>query len=42
VEIPDKGWGVIAIDDIKKGEIICNYNGDLISKKEANEREVMV
>ena len=41
-KIPDKGWGVVTIAPIHQGEIVCNYNGDLISVREANNREVPV
>ena len=40
MKIPLKGWGVIAALPIRKDEITCNYNGDLISIQEADEREV--
>jgi SET domain-containing protein len=40
VKIPVKGLGVIAVSPIHKGEVTCNYNGDLISTHEADEREV--
>lgn len=39
VKIPVKGLGVIAVSPIRKEEVTCNYNGDLISTYEADERE---
>ena len=39
-KIPRKGLGVVAESVIRKGEVVCNYNGDVISLQEADDREV--
>jgi histone-lysine N-methyltransferase SUV39H len=32
---PDKGWGVKALEDIRKNSFICEYIGELITHKQA-------
>ena len=34
-----KGKGVFALKEFKKGALVCEYSGQLISKKEADKRE---
>ena len=40
VEIKGKGEGVIAGDDIARGEFICEYAGEVIGENEAGLRYV--
>lgn len=34
-QFPEKGKGVVSTKEIKKGDFVCEYSGDLISTKEA-------
>ena len=35
VDISGKGKGVVPLNEIRKGEFVCEYNGECISYKEA-------
>jgi SET domain-containing protein len=35
-----KGYGVIALKKIEKGQYVCNYDGEIITRKEGKLREV--
>jgi len=37
--VKGKGSGVIATQPFLKGEFVCEYSGDLISRQEAEKRE---
>ena len=37
--IEEKGRGVFTKQALKKGDLVCEYAGDLISLKEARQRE---
>lgn len=39
VDIPKKGKGLVTTRNYKKGEFLCEYEGDLLSHKEALKRE---
>lgn len=39
VDIPKEGKGVVATINYTEGELICEYEGDLLSHKEALKRE---
>lgn len=39
VDIPKKGKGVITTRSYREGEFICEYEGDLLSHKDALKRE---
>ena len=39
IEVEGKGRGVIATRPFTKGELVCEYSGELISQDEARRRE---
>ncbi len=39
VDVVDKGRGVVTVCPFSKGEFLCEYSGELITEKEAKERE---
>ena len=40
VEVEGKGRGVVSTRRFSRGELVCEYSGELISLEEAREREV--
>ena len=39
VEVEGKGRGVVSTRPFRRGELVCEYSGELISHKVAKERE---
>ena len=39
VDVEGKGKGVVPTRPFRRGELICEYSGDLVSEKEAKSRE---
>lgn len=39
--IEEKGKGVVSTAQIKRGQYVCEYSGELITKAEATKREAM-
>ena len=33
-----KGWGVVALQDLQRGEFVCEYAGEVIGESEARAR----
>eukprot|EP00966_Prymnesium_polylepis_P077984 1807760-Prymnesium_polylepis.1 len=36
---PGKGWGVVAAEDIREGDFVIEYVGEVVSREEAARRE---
>lgn len=39
IEVEGKGRGVVSTRPFRKGEVVCEYSGELISYEEAKKRE---
>lgn len=42
IKIKDKGWGVFTLSNIKKGNFICEYIGEVISDDESIIRFIII
>lgn len=39
MDVPEKGKGVVTLVSVEKDDLICEYCGDLVTHKEAEQRE---